>query len=154
VNTQAELSNKAGIRFAQAHNLKVAIKASGHDFLGRSTAKNSLLLWTRNLENITFHDSFEVGGKTLGSAVTVESGVGLHTLYVAAETQGKIFVGGTAATVVAAAGYVQGAGHSALSPTFGLAADNTLGRIWPLVVYCCVSSAMQSSRLYLQMGAL
>jgi FAD/FMN-containing dehydrogenase len=115
------------VRFAQAHNLKVAIKASGHDYLGRSTAKNSLLLWTRYFEVITFHDSFMVGVKDQGSAVTVGSGVGLHTLYQATKVEGKIFVGGTAANVVAAGGYVQGAGHSALGPLYGLAADNALG---------------------------
>jgi hypothetical protein len=63
----------------------------------------------------------------MGSAVTVGSGVGMHTLYLAAKTQGKIFVGATANTVVAAGGYIQGAGHSTISPTFGLAADNALG---------------------------
>lgn len=63
----------------------------------------------------------------MGSAVTVGSGVGMHTLYLAAKTQGKIFVGGTASTVVAAGGYIQGGGHSVISPTFGLAADNALG---------------------------
>ncbi|KAF8577488.1 FAD-binding domain-containing protein [Ramaria rubella] len=126
VNATTVTHIQAGVRFAQAHNLKVAIKASGHDYLGRSTAKNSFLLWTRQFQNITFHDSFDVGGEDLGSAVTVGSGVGLHTLYQAAKAQGKIFVGGTAATVVAAGGYVQGAGHSALGPTFGLAADNAL----------------------------
>jgi FAD/FMN-containing dehydrogenase len=65
----------------------------------------------------------------MGSAVTVGSGVGLHVLYGAAKAKGKIFVGGTAANVVAAGGYIQGAGHSALSPLFGLAADNVLGEI-------------------------
>jgi hypothetical protein len=68
----------------------------------------------------------------MGSAVTVGSGVGMHTLYGAAETQGKIVLGGTAVTVVAAGGYIQGAGHSSLSPTFGLAADNVLGTIHSL----------------------
>ncbi|KAF8577474.1 FAD-binding domain-containing protein [Ramaria rubella] len=126
VNATTTEHIQAGIRFASTHNLKVAVKASGHDYLGRSTAKNSFLLWTRNFQNITFHDSFAVGGENMGPAVNVGSGVGLHTLYQAAKTQGKIFVGGTAATVVAAGGYVQGAGHSALAPTFGLAADNTL----------------------------
>jgi FAD/FMN-containing dehydrogenase len=118
---------KAGVRFAQAHNLRVAIKASGHDYLGRSTAKNSLLLWTRHFQNITFHESFRVGGKDQGSAVTVGSGVSLHTLYQATKARGKIFVGGSTVTLVPAGGYVQGAGHSFLSPTFGLAADNALG---------------------------
>ena len=70
-----------------------------------------------------------MGEDNLGSAVTVGSGVPLNTLYQASKAQGKIFVGGTAATVVPAGGYVQGAGHSALSPTFGLLADNTLGML-------------------------
>jgi len=118
---------KAGVRFAQAHNLKVVIKSSGHDYLGRSTAKNSFLLWTRSFQNITFHDSFVVAGRSIGTAVTVGGAVGLGTLYQATKAQGKIYVGGTAATVAAAGGYVQGGGHSALSPTFGLGADNALG---------------------------
>ncbi|GJJ13765.1 hypothetical protein Clacol_008021 [Clathrus columnatus] len=117
---------QAGILFANRHNLKVTIKASGHDYLGRSTAKGSFLIWTRYLQNVTFHDSFQVEGNDLGSAVTVGSGVELHTLYLLTKGKGKIFVGGTAAGVVASGGYVQGAGHSALSPTFGLAADNAL----------------------------
>lgn len=37
-----------------------------------------------------------------------------------------MFIGGTAATVSPAGGYVQGAGHSAFSPLYGLAADNVL----------------------------
>lgn len=35
-------------------------------------------------------------------------------------------VSGTAATVSPAGGYIQGAGHSAFSPIYGLAADNVL----------------------------
>lgn len=46
-----------------------------------------------------------------------------------AKKQGKIFVGGTAAGVVPSGGYVQGAGHSALAPLFGLAADNALRKL-------------------------
>jgi FAD/FMN-containing dehydrogenase len=114
------------VRFAKSHNLKIVIKASGHDYLGRSTAKNSFLIWTRHLLNVTFHDSFTVDGVDQGSTVTAGSGVGVHTLYALTKEQGKIFVGAKAASVVASSGYVQGAGHSALSPTFGLAADNAL----------------------------
>jgi hypothetical protein len=40
-----------------------------------------------------------------------------------------MIVGGTAATVSPAGGYIQGAGHSAFSPIYGLAADNVL-RTW------------------------
>lgn len=61
-----------------------------------------------------------------GSAVTVGAGVGLKDIYAAAKAQNKMFVGGTAATVSPAGGYIQGAGHSAFSPIYGLAADNVL----------------------------
>ncbi|KAF8888646.1 FAD-binding domain-containing protein [Infundibulicybe gibba] len=115
-----------GVDFARANNLRLAVKASGHDYLGRSTAKNSLLISTHKLQSIQFTDDFRVGGDSKGSTVTVGSGVGLDTLYKAARVKGKIVVGGTSATVAAAGGYVQGGGHSSLSPTFGLAADNTL----------------------------
>lgn len=69
-----------------------------------------------------------IGNTDYGSAVTVGSGVPLNEIYLAAKAEGKIFVGGNAAHVVAAGGYAQGAGHSAYSPIFGLAADNALGK--------------------------
>ncbi|KAK0476680.1 FAD-binding domain-containing protein [Armillaria novae-zelandiae] len=115
-----------GIAFSSTHNLRLAVKASGHDYLGRSTARNSLLISTHKFQNITFAENFTVKGHNEGSAVTVGSGVPLNALYQAAKEQGKILVGGTAATVVAAGGYIQGGGHSALSPLLGLAADNVL----------------------------
>jgi FAD/FMN-containing dehydrogenase len=107
----------------------VAIKASGHDYSGRSTARHSLLLWTAYLKNFTFAEHFPIDGVDQGPAVTVGPGVGLKTIYAAAKAQNKMFIGGTAATVSAAGGYTQGAGHSAFSPIYGLAADNVL-RTW------------------------
>ncbi|KAG6853994.1 hypothetical protein C0991_011651 [Blastosporella zonata] len=117
---------QAGVKFARAHNLRVAIKASGHDFLGRSTAKDSLLISTHKFKSIAFADSFFVGSVDKGSTITVGSGVSLSEVYTASGAVGKIVVGGTSSTVVAAGGYVQGAGHSLLSPLLGLAADTCL----------------------------
>lgn len=118
---------QSGVRFASKHNLKLSVKASGHDYLGRSTAKGSLLIWTHHLKNVSFTDHFVVGGKDFGSAVTVGSGVALNELYSHTKAAGKMLVTGVAATVTAAGGYIQGAGHSAFSPMFGLASDNVLG---------------------------
>ncbi|PBK73639.1 FAD-binding domain-containing protein [Armillaria solidipes] len=115
-----------GVAFSSIHNLRLAVKASGHDYLGRSTTRNSLLISTHKFQNITFAENFTVSGHNEGSAVTVGSGVPLNTLYQTAKEQGKILVSGVAATVVAAGGYIQGGGHSALSPLLGLAADNVL----------------------------
>jgi FAD/FMN-containing dehydrogenase len=127
--------------------LRVAIKSSGHDILGRSTARHSLLLWTAYFQDITFSEHFPIAGVDQGPAVTVGSGVGLKTLYGAAKAQNKMFVGGTAATVSAAGGYTQGAGHSAFSPVFGLAADNVL-RTWFNFSYCTYSRNPQNTALF------
>ncbi len=122
------ISIKIAIAFSSAHNLRLAVKASGHDHMGRSTARNSLLISTHKFQNITFAENFTVSGHNEGSAVTVGSGVPLNTLYQAAKEQGKILVGAGVATIVAAGGYFQGGGHSAISPLLGLAADNVLGK--------------------------
>jgi FAD/FMN-containing dehydrogenase len=118
---------QAAVKFAGLHNLRLVVKASGHDALGRSTAPQSLLIHTANLQQFIPTDAFMVEAKNMGSAVTLGSGLPLKDAYQKAKANGKIIVGGTAATVVAAGGYIQGAGHSALSPTFGLAADHALG---------------------------
>ena len=128
------------MRFAQVHNLRVAIKSSGHDYLGRSTAKNSLLLWTAYFQDITFTEQFFIDGADHGPAVTLGSGVGLKAIYAAAKVRNKMYIGGTAATVSPAGGYTQGAGHSAFSPLYGLAADNVLRRWFS---FACRSSNLR-----------
>ncbi|KAF7377579.1 hypothetical protein MSAN_00180600 [Mycena sanguinolenta] len=117
---------QAAVNFSRTHNLRLAVKSSGHDYLGRSTAPNSLLIRTRNFQNVSFSDSFFIGSTDMGSTVTVGGGAFAQSMYTEGKANGKIGVGGSAATVCIAGGWVQGAGHSALSPTFGLGADNAL----------------------------
>ena len=87
---------------------------------------NSLLLWTAYFKSITFSEQFIVNGSDHGPAVTVGSGGGLKMIYSAAKAQDKMFVGGSSASVSLADGYTQGAGHSAFSLLYGLAADNVM----------------------------
>ena len=47
--------------------------ATRHDYLGRSSARNSFLIWTHHMKNITFHDSFSPTGAT--DSVTYDNGV-------------------------------------------------------------------------------
>ena len=68
------------VQFAQSYDLRLAVKGSGHNLLGRSTAKNSLLIHTHKLQNINFTDNFVVDGKSKGTAMTVGSGVNLSIL--------------------------------------------------------------------------
>ncbi|KAJ7056672.1 FAD-binding domain-containing protein [Mycena amicta] len=117
---------QAAIKFASKHNLRLVVKSSGHDYLGRSTAPNSLLIRVANFKNISFNEDFTVAGKHLGPAVTFGSGVYANALYERTKAEGKIAVVATAATVAPGGGQIQGGGHSALSPALGLVADNAL----------------------------
>ncbi|KAF7333174.1 hypothetical protein MVEN_02383200 [Mycena venus] len=117
---------QAAVTFAATHDLRLVVKSSGHDYLGRSTAPVALLVHMARFTDVAFTDAFMVGGQNMGSAVTVGPGVHMNDIYQQTKANGKIVVGGTAATVCAAGGYLQGAGHSSLAPLFGLAADNVL----------------------------
>jgi FAD/FMN-containing dehydrogenase len=77
------------------------------------------MISTHRLGNITISEDH--------TSVTVGSGVTLNEIYATLQQYNLFMVAGSAATVHAAGGYIQGAGHSAFSPLLGLAADNTLG---------------------------
>ncbi|KAF7335406.1 FAD-binding domain-containing protein [Mycena venus] len=117
---------QAAVRFAGANNLRLVVKSSGHDHLGRSTAPNSLLIHMAKFTDLVFTDAFIVEGQNMGSAVTLGAGVHLQDMHHQTGVHGKVAVGGSAATVCPAGGYLQGAGHSSISPLFGLGADNVL----------------------------
>lgn len=61
-----------------------------------------------------------------GPAIKVGAGVMGLEVYEAAGASGYLVVGGNCPSVGMAGGYAQGGGHSGLSSTYGLAADNVL----------------------------
>jgi FAD/FMN-containing dehydrogenase len=67
----------AAIDFARRHRLRLVIKGTGHDYLGRSSAPDSLLVWTHRMRRVSIHDAFTPRGcpAAQGSpAVSVEAG--------------------------------------------------------------------------------
>ncbi|KAJ7202332.1 FAD-binding domain-containing protein [Mycena pura] len=126
VEAETTADVQAAVKFASKHNLRLVVKSSGHDYLGRSTAPDSLLIRTSNFQNVSLTDAFFIGKKNMGSAVTFGSGLHANMLYQHTKANGKTVVAALAGTVSPAGGYLQGAGHSPLSPAFGLAADNAL----------------------------
>ncbi|KAL7274198.1 hypothetical protein RUND412_002913 [Rhizina undulata] len=118
---------QAGINFARENNIRLVVKNTGHDFLGKSTAYGSLSLWTHNLKNITFYDTYtELDLLYSGPAAKVGAGVQVVDAYTAGNNNGVMFVGGEQSTVGFAGGYTQGGGHSPLSSKYGMAADQVL----------------------------
>jgi len=94
----------------------------------RSSAPNSLSIWTRNIQEITFHNAFQPTGCSSAietTALTAGAGQVMSELFSAADAKGLTIIGG-AAEGVGIGGYLTGAGHSALSVSHGMAADNVL----------------------------
>ncbi|KAF9990526.1 hypothetical protein BGZ75_001399 [Mortierella antarctica] len=118
------------VRFAAKNNIRLAIKNTGHDYLGRSTAASSINLWVYYMKDMTFSDNFVPEGAPAGSsgsgAVVLGSGVLWKDVYRAAEDHKVVVVGGAEATVGTSGGYCQAGGHSPLSPRLGLCVDNVL----------------------------
>lgn len=113
-----------GIRFAEDNNIRLSIKNTGHDFLGRSSGGGSLALWMHNLKQVEFFDY--ASPLYTGPAVRVGAGVEYSEVYMAASARGYRVVGGSCPTVGLAGGFSQGGGHGPLGAAYGLAADQVL----------------------------
>ncbi|KAJ1335832.1 FAD-binding protein [Microdochium nivale] len=124
---------KLGVDFARRHNIRLGVRSTGHDYLGRSTQPGSLSIWTRHLQGFETHlDGFKPrgcgghGGLTIpGPAVTALGGMQMAALYAGLDRLGLTIVGGAGRTV-SLGGYITGGGHSLLAPRHGLAADQVL----------------------------
>jgi FAD/FMN-containing dehydrogenase len=118
----------ATIKFASEKNLRLVIKNTGHDYLGRSTGRGALAIWTHKMQNITFSDDFKPYGshKGVGTTVTIDAGVQLAPLYYAVAQRNQSVVIGMAHSVGAAGGYIQGGGHSPMGNLFGQSTDNVV----------------------------
>ncbi|KAL1851550.1 hypothetical protein Plec18167_002752 [Paecilomyces lecythidis] len=130
VKAQTVAQVQRAVRFANEHDLRVVIKNTGHDFLGRSSAPESLQIMTHSMQNIQVVDDFvpegAPGNRGEGSAVTMEAGMQLPKLYRTVALHNRTVVAGSSHTVGAVGGYIQGGGHSPFGAWGGLASDNAL----------------------------
>ena len=108
VQTAAQIQN--AVQFAKTHNLRLAIKNTGHDFLGRSTAPESLQILTHGMKDIMLVDDFVPKGapkdRGEGPAATLAAGVQLPELYTAVAKHNRTVIAGSSHSVGAAGGYI------------------------------------------------
>ncbi|KAM0254637.1 hypothetical protein ACHAQJ_006606 [Trichoderma viride] len=133
VNASCAEHVKIGIDFARKYNVRLNVKNTGHDYLGRSNSPGSLSIWTHHLNSITYNkNQFRLhgSGKIIrGNSITVGGGSEMYDIYVAADKYNQVVVGGGGKTV-GIGGYITGGGHSILAPQYGLAADN----VWEMEI--------------------
>jgi hypothetical protein len=115
------------VNFARNTGVRLVIKNTGHDFLGKSAGKDALSIWTHHMKDIEYIE--EYADENLGySGPAFKSGVGVQAfeIYKAAHEKGRVVVGGEGETVGIMGGYILGGGHSPLTGLYGTGADNVL----------------------------
>ena len=120
----------AAVNFAREHQLRLVVKGGGHSYQGTSDAADSLLVWTRHMNDATLHDAF-VGNGCAGKhapqpAVTLGAGAMWIDAYHAVTTKGGRYVQGGGCATVGVAGLVQSGGFGSFSKHYGTAAAGLL----------------------------
>lgn len=130
VDASGPLDIQRTVEFTTSKNIRLVIRNTGHDYLGRSTGAGSLAVWTHHLKDISFLQEYNSSDYS-GPAFKLGAGVQGFEIMTAARDVGMVVVGGECPTVGIAGGYTLGGGHSALSTNFGLSSDNVLN--WEIV---------------------
>ncbi|KAH7350261.1 hypothetical protein BKA66DRAFT_431486 [Pyrenochaeta sp. MPI-SDFR-AT-0127] len=127
VNATEPKHVQLAVNFARNTGVRLVIKNTGHDFLGKSGGKDALSIWTHWMKDIEYIEDYT--DEKLGySGPAFKSGVGVQAfeIYKAAHEKGRVVVGGEGETVGVMGGYIQGGGHSPLTGLYGIGADNVL----------------------------
>ncbi|KAJ5097411.1 hypothetical protein N7456_008132 [Penicillium angulare] len=126
INATSASEVKLGIDFARKNNIRLTIKASGHDYLKRSAAPYSLSIWTRYMTgDFEYHDNFTPKGCDITintTAVTAGAASSVSDIYSSLNQYNLTAIDGMGPEVTLG-GYVTGGGHSPLSNIYGLGSD-------------------------------
>lgn len=117
------------IQFTKQNNIRLVIRNTGHDYLGKSSGVGAVALWTHHMKDIEFSDYTSPHYR--GRAIKVGPGLQGIEAMAAAHAQSNVLVAGNCETVGVAGGYSQGGGHGQLASWLGLAADQVLA--WDVV---------------------
>ncbi|KAE8151235.1 hypothetical protein BDV25DRAFT_128923 [Aspergillus avenaceus] len=116
---------RATLNFTTTHNIRLVIRNTGHDYLGKSTGAGAVALWTHHLthtQTIPDYTSAVYSGPALRLGAGVQGSQALS----AAQSSNHTLVTGNCPSVGIAGGYTQGGGHGQLVSLYGLAADQVL----------------------------
>ncbi|KAJ9611731.1 hypothetical protein H2200_004915 [Cladophialophora chaetospira] len=117
---------QAAVNFASKTDVRLIVKGTGHDLLSRSSGGQSLSVWTHNIVGVSVNASdtraLPYGG--IGS-VKIAAGSRMKEVYEAvAKYNLTVIAGGDMS--VGIGGWVLGGGHSPISSTYGLGADQVI----------------------------
>ncbi|PKS04963.1 hypothetical protein jhhlp_008329 [Lomentospora prolificans] len=125
VNVTEVWQIQTAVNFARNKNIRLVIKNTGHDFLGRSTGAGALSIWTHFLKQFEFLPEYTIGQYT-GPAARVGAGLESWEMYNFMDEYNVTFVTPGRYTVGVYGGWFQGGGHNALASWYGMGADQIL----------------------------
>jgi len=128
VEAQSVNDVKETLRFVQTHGIRLSIKNSGHDYFGRSSASNSLALWTRKMQGLKYHKEFRINvcNAVYDNVGEISAGISAQEAWEYFEPLGFLVTVGAVGSVGLAGGFGQGGGHGPLGPKYGLMVDNAI----------------------------
>lgn len=91
VNATTVAHIQLAVNFARSQDIRLVVKNTGHDYLGKSTGAGSLSVWMHNNKDIEFLSKYEGG-----PALKLASGVTVLEVYEAAEKYAVSALGGIA----------------------------------------------------------
>ncbi|KAH9886538.1 FAD binding domain-containing protein [Xylariomycetidae sp. FL2044] len=125
VNVSSVRQVQMAVNFARNRDLRLVVKNTGHDFVGRSVGFGSLSIWTHWLKDFEFLPEFSIG-EYEGMAARVGSGIESWEMFARMEEHNMTAVVAGGYTVGAYGGWMAGGGHSAMASTYGMGSDQVL----------------------------
>lgn len=120
----------AAVTFAREEGVKLVVKGAAHDYLGRNSAPDSLLVWTHRMRDVAFDPDFRIAGTDSATkgvpALTAGAGTRWIEAYQAASAADRYVQGGGCTSVGVAGGFIQGGGFGSFSKRYGTGAASVL----------------------------
>jgi FAD/FMN-containing dehydrogenase len=88
VNVTGPEDIAATIKFAERRNIRLVVRNTGHDYMGRSTGAGGLAIWTHNLKAVEVKEWSDAD--YTGKALKIGAGVEGHEALVGAATAGLV----------------------------------------------------------------
>ncbi|KAI1141709.1 FAD-binding domain-containing protein [Hypoxylon sp. FL0543] len=125
INATTVKQIQIGVNFARNRNLRLVVKNTGHDFVGRAVGFGSLSIWTHHLKDFQYLPQYQIGEYS-GRAARVGAGIESWEMFAHMNEYNITTVVAGGYTVGAYGGWMAGGGHSALASKYGLGADQAL----------------------------
>ncbi|KAL8336686.1 hypothetical protein RB601_008261 [Gaeumannomyces tritici] len=126
VNATTARHVQAAVNFARNRNLRLVVKNTGHDFGGRSVGAGSLSVWTHHLKDSRYmanYDSAFYSGRAMQLGAGIEAWE-MSNLMV--DHGGITITAPGCSTVGGVGGWMLGGGHTTITSSHGLGADQVV----------------------------